>query len=430
MKIVVLGLNHKSAPIDIRERLAFQYDEIVSVLAGFKQAYPDMEFALLSTCNRVELYAAHEKDTGFETEDLARRLAESRETLLEEISPCLYVRFDAEAVSHLLTVSSSLDSMVVGEPQIIAQVKDGYAAACAAKSTGKILNRLFHHAFSTSKEIYSDTTIANRRVSVAGVAVELAKQLFQNVGDAKVLVIGAGQMGGLLVRHFHRLGTRQVTVINRSYPRAVRLAQELEVAAAPWEQIESLLLESDIVVASAAVQEPLFGKEDFRPLLKKRRRGALLIIDIAVPRNFAPSINDLEGVYLYSLDDLGEVARQNIQLREGEVDRAVEIICDKAAEFMQWLEAMQLGPLVGQLKEAFSRIRQDEMERFFVGPRAEASCRETMEAMVSRVVNRLLHCVIVNLNTVAKEQGPEQAKKLAEDIVRRSRQMREGVQNS
>ncbi|MBN1127131.1 MAG: glutamyl-tRNA reductase [Sedimentisphaerales bacterium] len=430
MRIAVLGLNHKSASVAVRERLAFGNDEIITVLEHFRKTNPRIEFALLSTCNRVELYIAGTKEEAFETEVLARQLAESRHVPFEEISPYLYVRFDAEAVTHLLTVSSSLDSMVVGESQIIAQVKECYAAACAAKSTGKILNRLFHHAFSTSKEIYSSTTITNRRVSVAGVAVDLAGQLFQDMANAKVLVIGAGEMGGLLVKHFRHVGASQVIVVNRSYQRAIHLAEEYGASAASWDQMESLVLESDIVVASAAVQGPLFGKENFKPILKSRRKGALLVIDIAVPRNFESAVNDLEGVYLYSVDDLAEVAQQNVHLREEEVDRAIEIICDKVAEFMEWLDTMQLGPLVGQLRSAFSQIRQNEMERFFVGPRAEASCRETMEAMVGRVVNRLLHCVIANLATVAREQGPEQAAKLAEDIVRQTEQIREGSQKS
>jgi len=426
MRILAVGLNHKSAPISVRERLSMGDDEVAAALALFKQGYPEGEFAILSTCNRVELYAASRTENCFTAEDLAVLLGRCRGVDVADFKQYLYVQFDAEAVTHLLTVGASLDSMVVGEPQIIAQVKECYTNAVAAGTTGKVLNRLFHHAFSTSKEIYSSTTITNRRVSVAGVAVDLARQLFADIRGAGVLVIGAGDMSGLLVEHLRHVGTRQITVVNRSYERACKLAQQYGMAAEPWERMESLLIEADIVVAAAAVRDYLLSRDEMRSVVRKRRKDALLIIDIAVPRNFEPAVSDLPGVYLYSVDDLAEVARQNTDLREGEMDRAVEIICAKVAEFMEWLDAMDIGPLVGQIREAFQRIGRNEMERFFVGPRAEASCRATLDATVNRVVNRLLHCVIANLNTVAREQGPEQAAKLAEDIVRQTRQIREG----
>jgi len=425
MEIFVLGLNHKTAPVSVRERLAFDDNDAVDALKALKTRFPDAEFALLSTCNRVELYCAGDEKGQPDTESLIDFLARHRHTASDEFRDYMYVRFGAEAVSHLLTVSSSLDSMVLGESQIIAQVKESYALACSVKSTGKILNRLFHTAFVTSKEIYSSTTIANRRVSVAGVAVDLARQLFGELLSAKVVVIGAGEMGELLVEHFKHVKCGNIFVVNRSFQRAVDLAAAHDIRADKWESLEGHLVDADIVVASAGGQDYLFRKDTFKKVLKRRRKGAVLIIDIAVPRNFEPAVNEIDNVYLYSVDDLAEVVARNIKLREEEVDQAVEIICDKTADFMDWYNLREIGPLVGQMKEQFDRIRRNETDRFFVGPRQQADCRDAMESMVSRVVNKLLHCVIKNINAVAKEHGADRAARLADDIIAQARQIAE-----
>jgi glutamyl-tRNA reductase len=313
--------------------------------------------------------------------------------------------------------------MVVGESQIIAQVKDSYSAACSVKATGKILNRLFHSAFLTSKEIYSSTTISNRRVSVAGVAVDLARQLFADMTDAKVVIIGAGQMGELVVEHFKHEKCRDILVINRSFQRAADLAAEHGIQSDKWETLDEHLVDADIVVASAGGQDYLFRKDAFRKLARKRKKGSVLIIDIAVPRNFEPAVNDIENVYLYSVDDLAQVVEKNMALRADEVDCAVEIIYEKTSEFMDWLNLREIGPILGQMKEQFEQIRQNETDRFFVGARQEANCRDTMETMVARVVNKLLHCVIKNVNSVAREHGADKAAKLAGDIVKDAEQI-------
>ncbi len=425
MKTFVLGLNHKTAPVSVRERLAFDADAAAGALKALKARFADAEFVLLSTCNRVELYCATDERGAPDTDDLIAFLSEDRGIKADEFREYLYLRFGAEAASHLLTVSSSLDSMVVGESQIIAQVKESYVLACSVNSSGKILNRLFHTAFAASKEIYSSTTIANRRVSIAGVAVDLARQLFGNIPSAKVVVIGAGEMGELLVEHFKHVKCDNIFVVNRSFQRAVDLAASHDIQADKWESLEGHLADADIVVASAGGQDYLFRKDTFKKVLKKRRKGAVLIIDIAVPRNFEPAVNEIENVYLYSVDDLADVVTRNVKLREEEVDQAVEIICDKTADFMDWYNLREIGPLVGQMKEQFDRIRRNETDRFFVGPRQDADCRDAMESMVSRVVNKLLHCVIKNVNTVAKEHGPDKATKLAGDIVAQARQIAE-----
>jgi len=427
MEILLVGLNHKTASVDTRERLSFDEETTVDALGRLKGRYPEGEFVLLSTCNRVELYCAAGQSAGPTAEDLAGFLSDFQRVAFEDFQDSLYISHNEDSVRHLLTVTSSLDSMVVGEPQITAQVKESYRLACKAKSSGKVLNRLFHCAFGSSKEIYTRTSLASRRVSIAGVAVELARQLFADIKSAKVVVIGAGQMGELLVEHFAHIKCEDITVINRSYERAQRLAREHSITADKWDKLGEHLLEADIVVAAAtAAQGYLFEKSAFKEVMEKRRGKTLLAVDIAVPRNFEPTINEFENVYLYSVDDLDQVVRENIKFREDDVDQAVEIICEKVVDFMDWFETREIGPLVGQIKEMFSQIQRHELERFFVGPRREASCKKVMEQAVSRVVNKLLHCVIRNINIVAKEQGVGEAAKLAGNIVEHAEKIAAG----
>ncbi|MHC4103890.1 MAG: glutamyl-tRNA reductase [Planctomycetota bacterium] len=423
MKIVVLGLNHKSAPIEIREKLAFDATQTIKALRELKIIFREAEFVLLSTCNRVELYCASKITEEVTAEDLTEFLSEFHNIPIEKFQESLYAYENKDSVRHLLTVASSLDSMVVGEAQIIAQVKESYQLACTAKSTGKILNRLFHNAFTTSKKVYTSTSISTGRVSVAGVAVELAMQLFADISSAKVVVIGAGEMGELLVQHLLHVGCKKITVVNRSYERGKNMAERYNISVEKWEEIENQLIGANIAIASAAVQDYLFRKAPFKKIMNNRRGRTLLVIDIAVPRNFEPSINKMDDVYLYSVDDLSEVVERNRKAREQDIVKGVHIVQKNVSDFMDWLGAKDIGPLIGQMKEQFVRISQNELEQFFVGTRQEASCKETLEIMVNRVVNKLLHCVIKNVNTIAKENGATEAARYVDSIVQHAEQI-------
>jgi len=423
MKIVVLGLNHKTAPVEVREKLAFDAAETSRALCELKKRFPRAEYVLISTCNRVELYCAGKQCQGADTSRLAEFLAQFHNVELDKFLQFSYTYENEDAVRHLLTVSSSLDSLVVGEAQIIGQVKESYRLACATKTTGKVLNRLFHCAFATSKKVYTTTSISNGRVSVAGVAVELSRQLFEDISSAKVVVIGAGDMGQLIIQHLLQVGGRDITVINRSYDRGLKVAEQYGIKAAKWEQLDELLTGADMAIASASVQDYLFKKDSFKTIAARRKGKTLLIIDIAVPRNFEPAVNELEGIYLYSVDDLAAVVEQNRKARERDMAKGMEIVLENAEEFSQWFGAKDIGPLIGRMKEQFAQISKNEMEHFFVGVREEASCREVMEAMVNRVVNKLLHCVIKNVNTVAKENGATEAARLVDSIVRQAEEI-------
>jgi glutamyl-tRNA reductase len=423
MKIVVLGLNHKTAPVEIREKLAFDTAATIEALCELKKKFSQAEFVLISTCNRVELYCAGKHCQGADTAKLAEFFSEFHGLELDKFRQFLYAYEDEDAVKHLLTVASSMDSLVVGEAQIIGQVKESYRLACAAKTTGKILNRLFHCAFATSKKVYTTTSISNGRVSVAGVAVELARQLFADISSAKVVVIGAGDTGQLLVQHLLQAGARNITIVNRSYARGLNVAEQYGIRAEKWEQLSEQLINANIVIASASVQDYLFRKDSFKEIIAQRKEETLLIIDIAVPRNFEPAINELEGLYLYSIDDLEIVAEQNRKARQRDMAKGMEIVLENVTDFIEWFSSKDIGPLIGRMKKQFKQIAENEMKQFFVGVRQEASCREAMEAMVNRIVNKMLHCVIKNVDIIARESGATEAAKLVDSIVKQAEEI-------
>lgn len=413
MKITVVGLNHKTASVDVREKLAFNAERTAKVLTQFKEKFPGGEFALLSTCNRTELYHAA-ADVAISPEDLSQFIADACRIPLTDFQDFLYIHHDADAVKHLLNVVSSLDSLVVGEPQIVAQVKESYHLASAAKSTGKVLNRLFHCAFATSKEVYSSTSIAQRRVSVAGVAIELAQQLLENISSAHVVVVGAGEMAELLVRHLLDLDCRDITVYNRTLSRAHTMAENFNIKAGPWSDLNAAVGRADIVVAAATADDYLFDQS----FISAKRTGPLLIIDIAVPRNFHPDTAKLEDVYLYSVDDLAQVVQDNLASRQEDVGQAREIIADNVSSFMDWFGTMDIGPLIGELRKTFHQISRSELDRFLAGEKNMPTIqRQKTEAAVDRIVNKLVHRFINNLHTIAKTYGSDEATHLINSII-------------
>jgi len=418
MYILLAGLNHKTAPVEVREQLAFNSEAIADALKHLKRKYPDGEFVLLSTCNRVELYVSTEKSPEFSPTDMAASLAELRGVDFNEFRKHLYIMKDQHAVRHLMTVTSSLDSMVIGENQISAQVRESYGLACDSASCGKVLNRLFHAAFAVSKKVFSQTSISSRRVSIAGVAVDLAGQLFDDIKSAKIVVLGAGEMGDLLVEHFLHVKCSDITVVNRTRERSCTVASRHGVKSAGWAELETELIDANILVGAASANDGyLFDKKKFSEIISKRRGKTLLAIDITVPRSFDPNINKLAGVYLYCIDDLSQVIEENVKFREGDLEKAIEIICQGVTEFTDWFVTKDLGPLIGKMKDTFEKIQKAEMEKFFVGRRADAGCKDDMDATVNRIVNKLLHCVIRNIELVAHQHGPTDATKLAESIL-------------
>ena len=420
MEILVLGLNHKTAPVDIRQHLAFSTDQTLTALTELKSQFPEAEFVILSTCNRVELYCASPRSGPPYVEDLINFIAQNRKTAPPAFRSHLYIHFDAAAVKHLLKVGSSLDSMVVGESQIIAQVKQSYSLACRAESTAKILNKLFHCAFTTGKKIYSTTSIANRRVSVAGVAVQMAKQLFNEIKSAKILVVGAGQMGELLIEHFLQSKCADITVANRSHRHCCKLAQKHNIKPISFDELGTSLLDSDIVVASTAADSYLFNAEYFQSLMLRRKNRPLLLIDIAVPRNIDPEVSKITGVNLYTIDDLEKVAKQNSTLRKKDLRRAEKIIEQKTQTFMKWFNARDIGPLIGRMKKKVKRLDQRQIQEIFTDNTPKLSPQNLQTDPDLHLANKLLHRVIKSINELAQTQGPEAAEQLLNRIVRQA----------
>lgn len=428
MNIIVAGVNHKSAPVGVREKMAFDAADATKALRQLKHKFGDTEFVLVSTCNRIELYCAS-PSAGFDGEEIAAFLSEFHGLRIDDFRKFIYIYQGSEAVRHLLRVASSLDSMVVGESQIIAQMKESYSIACRAKTTGKILNRLFHYGFATGKKVHTITSISSGRTSVAGVAVERAMQIFTDVSSAKAVVIGAGEMGELLVQHLLHVGCKDIVVVNRSQQRAVDMADRYGVTGLKWEELHEQLAGANIVVASAAVQGHLFDKNSFMEIMNNRKAGMLLVIDIAVPRNFAPEINELEDVCLCSIDDLSSVVEQNLKAREKDIKEGMEIVDKSVIDFMDWFRAKDIGPLIGQMKEKFAQVGQKELDRFFAGLSEEVPFSQAEESIAKSIVNRLLHRVIKNIDIVAKKHGPEEAAKLIDSIVQRAEEISSDLDN-
>lgn len=421
MSIFIIGLNHKTAAVDLREKLAFNAQQSESVLRKLKKIFPAAEFALLSTCNRVELYVADKSPSPVTPEPCWDVILQHQKASPEEFAQALYVHHDREAIEHLFNVTASLDSMVIGEAQITAQVKECYQLACDAKTTGKILNRLFHCAFSTGKEIYANTSIARRRVSVAGVAVDLARQLFSDLTKTKVLVLGAGEMGELVLQHLLELGVKNITLATRTLSRGEAMAKKYGLNTVSWDQRFEQLVTADVVLAAATTDDYLITQKQCLEITKKRRGQMLLFIDIAVPRNLDPAINDLDDVYLYAIDDLAQVVQGNLDARQEDRQQADRIIRESTLDFMEWLDVMDLGPLLGQVKDKFHDISQKELIRFMASQtEMSEEVKQKIEKLINRMVNKQMHCLIHNLDEMARENNSAGALDLVNRILQHS----------
>jgi glutamyl-tRNA reductase len=409
--ILALGLNHKTAPLAIREQLAFDPSLKVSMLKALKEHLPASEFVLLSTCNRVELYCAAMTGEGPSPELLMSMMARARGMGHASFQPYLYTHRNEDAVRHLLMVASSLDSMVVGETEILGQVKDSYQAALQAGVTGPILNRLFHLAVATGKKIHTETSLASSRTSIPGLAVELVTRSSERQGT-KVLVIGAGDMGELLVKLLQESGFAEITVVNRSAERVAGLAARTGVVAAPWSDLLRQLTECDVVISCTASAEPIISKCDMARVLAGRRSD-ILIVDIGVPRDFDEAIAELQGIRLFTIDELSPLVCQELAPGSDQIARSFDIVYSTSAEFMKWYSLRDIGPLIGHMQERFREVVTAELKRILSGS-LEASTKDEFESIVGRIAGKLSHAAIKYVDIVSHEHGPQ----LAADFLR------------
>ncbi len=391
MHIVIVGLSHKTAPVEIREKLAFAPTAMERPLQQMLKLPTIAEGLIVSTCNRVELCAVT-KEPDAATAALKRFLAEYHEISPEEISESLFYYQGEEAIRHLFRVSSSLDSMVLGEPQILGQIKTAYGYAAEFKTAGLILNRFLHKAFSVAKRVRTETAIASNAVSVSFAAVELARKIFDRLDNKGVMIIGAGEMCELAARHFVNNGISKVLVTNRTFERAETLATEFNGKAVPFDSFIDHLAEVDIVMTSTGAPNFILGKRQMEEVLKRRKNKPMFLIDIAVPRDIDPKVNSLDNTYLYDVDDLQGVVQANLKERKKEASKAEAIVEQEIGQFHQWLGNLEVKPTVVALRRKFEDIRKQELEKTFGNLKDLSSKqRKSIEAMTGAIINKVLH---------------------------------------
>jgi glutamyl-tRNA reductase len=396
--LFIFGVNHQTAPVAVREKLAYAEAEIMPALLRLKQQATSLnEAALVSTCNRVEVIGAG-ADPERAAQDTVQFLATDRMVKPELFQSAVYSLEARAAARHLFRVGASLDSMVVGEPQILGQMKLAYAQAAAAGTAGAILHRAFHKAFSVAKHVRKSTLIGRGAVSVSTAAVKLAGKIFDSLSDKTVMLMGAGNMAELTARSLKRLGIESLLITSRSFDNAVSLARELGGTAVPFDNFRPYLKMADVVIGSLAVAEPVFGPAEFDSIIRERRYRPLFGIDLGVPRNFDARLNSLENVYLYDIDDLGKVALESREERQREAQRAEPIVELEVDSFMKWLAGLKLVPAIKEIRTSIEQLRMRELERHqaWLGG-LDTIERERVEMLTRSLVNKLLHRVLSGL---------------------------------
>ncbi len=396
MSIVLVGLNHKTAPVEVRERLAFSDEACAASLRALVDGEVVREGLIVSTCNRVEILAAAARPKGEDAvEVLSDFLSSARSVPVELFNGHLYTHADEAAVRHVFRVASSLDSMVVGEPQVLGQVRHAYSLAVEAGTAGRVLHKLVHHALRVAKRVRTETGIAASAVSISFTAVELGRKIFGSLRGATVLLVGAGEMAELAAQHLAGAGAARVFVANRTYETAQRLAVKFGGEAVEFGALEANLAHADIVICSTGAREYIITPEMAERARAARRNRPAFFIDISVPRNVDPAVARLDNLFVFDVDDLEAVVASNIREREREAERAELIVESEVMQFQQALRALDIGPTVGALKEKLRRIAHEEFERQRnrlgdLTPEQE----QAIEAMLMSAVNKISHPVI------------------------------------
>ena len=397
MNIIVAGINHKTAPVDVRERFAVPDNRLPEALRDLQQS-GIAEALVLSTCNRFELLLRYED--GFDVRNFIAEYFSAGNARNH-----VYVHEGDQAVEHLFRVASSLDSMVVGEPQILGQVKEAYTAARAAGTVDSQLNALVTRAFAVAKRVRTETQIGSFSVSVASIAVELAKKIFGSLEGRTVYLVGAGKMSELAARHLVANGAGAIFVANRTYERAVELAAKFQGEAMLFEQLYETAANADIVITSTGATNPIFRREHGELFLHRRKNKPMFFIDIAVPRDVSPEMNKLDGIFVYDIDDLQEVAASNSATRAREAERAQEIISIETRRFREYLQSLDVVPTIVSLQEHLENIRQAEIDkvRGKLGKLSQEQ-EQAIDAMTRGIVNKILHAPVTTLKTAARSK--------------------------
>jgi glutamyl-tRNA reductase len=416
MSIVLIGVNHKTAPIEVRERLAFSDAACAEGLRSLVDGEIVREGLIVSTCNRVEILSSTSTENiEHSTARITQFLDATRQLPPGFLGQHLYSHTDDQAVRHLFRVASSLDSMVVGEPQVLGQVRHAYSLAVEAGTAGRVLNRLVHHTFRVAKRVRSETGIAASAVSISYMAVELGKKIFDSLKDHSVLLIGAGEMAELSARHLLNAGASRLGIANRTPEAAQRLAQEFGGEAVPFDQLAASLAEADIVICSTASSDFVVTEEMTRKAREKRRNRPMCMIDISVPRNIDPKAAKVPNVFVFDIDDLESVISSNIREREREAERAELIVQSEVMQFQQSLRLMDMGPTIGALRQRMQEVARAELEkqRKHLGqltPQQE----EAVEHLLLSTVNKITHPVLNQMRRFYESSDVETMQEIAE----------------
>jgi glutamyl-tRNA reductase len=408
MLVQVVGCSHHGTSIDVRERLAFSPEQTREALDHWRRVFPGVEAVLLSTCNRVEIYAATERRPEPTLDQIATFLARFHGLDPADVVEHLYQHSDEAAVRHLFTVAASLDSMVLGEPQILAQVKQAYQVATEQDNTGPLMHAVFQTALRVARRVATETGIHHRRVSVPSVAVaDFARQIFERFDDKQALVIGAGEMAEECLRYLQEEGVRQVTVVNRHFDRGEEIARRWNGRAMPWDQLPQALAAADLVVSTTGAEEPIVTRRQFLDVEAGRRHRPLLILDLAVPRDFEASIADRPDVYLYSIDDLQAACRRNRAQRDKEMPAATHIVEQETARFMAEMYHREIGPVIARLRLGWQKPKEDELQRLLNKlPELDDRAKDEIRRSFDRLVNKLLHPPLESLRDESRDGVP------------------------
>jgi glutamyl-tRNA reductase len=405
-EIFIVGLNHRSAPIEVRESVAFEKSQITQALARLRKLSAVRESVILTTCNRVEVVAAA-PETDRAMQAVKGFLDQQRSSSINgSLSDHLYTYRGSDAVRHLFRVAASLDSMVVGEPQILGQLKEHYNVAQKAGTVGAVLHRLFHKSFFVAKRVRTETGIASRAVSVSSVAVELAARIFDRFEEKTVMLIGAGKMGDLMARHLQRCGVKSIMVTNRTFERAVELAEKIRGNPIRYDDFPRYLQLADLVIGCAGASEVLVDAGMVEKVLRERKQAAMFFIDIGDRRNFDPEINAIDNAYIYNIDDLKSVAEENLNERSSEAEKAECIVQEEVGSFLDWVSSLEQVPTITALIEKLELIRQKEITKSLSGSLKDLSERQkqAMEDMTAAMMKKVLHAPIMHLKQNADSE--------------------------
>lgn len=405
MDLLVVGISHRTAPVELRERLDFQARGVGDALRSLAARGSTREAVLVSTCNRAELYVACD-DAGATREDLVAFVSDFHRVAAAEIAPHIQDVRDLDAARHLFRVAAGLDSLVVGEPQILGQVKEAHTAAADAQTVGPVLNRLFHSSFAVGKRVRTETGLGSGAVSVSFAAAALARKIFGDLKGRTVTVVGAGEMGKLTALHMKSYGVQTVTIVSRTMAHAARTAEAIGGAsAAPWEELDTVLGLSDIVITATGAAAPILTKARIEAGMRPRRNRPLFVIDIAVPRDVEPAAGEIEQVFLYNIDDLRATVRENMARRASEVGRAEEIVGEEVDKFGAWLRSRSAIPTVVALRQRFEAIRRAELDRLgYKLATLPPEARDRIDEITHLIVEKLLLTPTEQLKSVGDSE--------------------------